>query len=275
LSAGKPFIHNFLPITNDAGKLYGGDLLRLNMATPVTPRGTDEYANFARMGLIRAAELGLVAAPYNTNSSLEAIPHMDGFPNGRRLEDDVTTIELQAVGGLVLAAVGLPFDDATHGDFSDLASARLLSELRYNAGPTKNDVPLSFAFPYLANPHRGFDYVKQLTVGNAPTPPASAQHSSGDFLGMSAPKAFILDQNYPNPFNPSTQIKYHLSSADVVSLKVYNDLGEEVATLVDGDQSAGTHTAVWNAGVVASGAYYYRLMVGNEVVSMKKALLLK
>ena len=62
---------------------------------------------------LRAAALGLTAAPFNESEMLEFIPHMDGFPNGRRLEDDVTTIELQAVAGLVLAAVGLPEDDAT------------------------------------------------------------------------------------------------------------------------------------------------------------------
>jgi hypothetical protein len=279
LSAGKPFIHNFLPITNDAGKLYGGDMLRLNMATPVTPRNNDEYSKYARMGLIRAAVLGLVAAPYNTNANVESIPHMDGFPNGRRLEDDVTTIELQAVGGLVLAAVGLPFDDASAGNYSDLASTKLLAELTYNAGPTKNDVPLSFTFPYLANPHRGYDYVKQLTV--ATPPPATNQYAGEkDFMGLSAPKAFMLEQNYPNPFNPTTVIRYHLSDVGAqhvvsVQLKVYNDIGQEVATLVDAEQDAGTHAATWNASNIASGTYFYQLRVGGKIVSTLKANLIK
>ncbi len=274
LSAGKPFIHNFLPLTSDEGKLYGGDMLRLNMATPVTARNTDEFSKYSRMGLIRAAVLGLVAAPYNTNTNVESIPHMDGFPNGRRLEDDVTTIELQAIGGLVLAAVGLPFDDATAGNYSDLASPKLVAELTYNAGPTKNDIPLSFTFPYLAHPHRGYDYVKQLTV--ASPPPATNQHvENRDFLGLSAPKAFMLEQNYPNPFNPTTQIKYHLSSPEVVTLKVYNNIGQEVATLVDAEQGAGTHAATWNASNAASGTYFYQLRVGGKIVSTLKANLVK
>ncbi len=272
LSAGKPFIHNFLPVTNDGGKLYGGDMLRLNMATPVTPRGTDEYTKYARMGLIRAAVLGLVG-PFNTSASLESIPHMDGFPNGRRLEDDVTTIELQAVGGLVLAAVGLPFDDALAGNYSDLASPKLVAELSYNGGPTKNDVPLLASFPYLANPHRGFDYVKELTVSTPP--PAKTEHVGGDFLGLSTPKAFILEQNYPNPFNPSTEIRYHISTTDVVNLKVYNELGQEVATLVNEQKGPGTYSAVWDARNVASGTYFYRLMVGNDALPVKKAILIK
>ena len=95
---GKPFIHNFLPITQTPdGGLWGGDMLRLNMATPVTDRESDEFANWARLGLIRAAAIGLTVPDFAT-TDLEFMPHMDGFPNGRRLEDDVTTIELQAVG---------------------------------------------------------------------------------------------------------------------------------------------------------------------------------
>ena len=100
LRAGKPFINNFLPTL--------GDMLRLNMAVPVTPR-TDP--KFSSLGLIQAAVLGLTDPAYNANADMQFIPNMDGFPNGRRLEDDVTTIELQAVGGAVLAAIGLWYDD--------------------------------------------------------------------------------------------------------------------------------------------------------------------
>ena len=100
LAAGKPFINNFLP--------NGGDMLRLNMAVPVTPRNSPE---FSTLGLIDAAGRGLTQAPYNTNTNIEFIPNMDGFPNGRRLEDDVTRIELQAVSGVVLAAIGIWYDD--------------------------------------------------------------------------------------------------------------------------------------------------------------------
>jgi hypothetical protein len=103
LAAGKPFIHNFLPTM--------GDMLRLNMAVPVTPRNDPA---FSRMGLLQAAVLGLTDPQFN-NTTLQFIPNMDGFPNGRRLEDDVTTIELQAVGGVVLAALGLWYDDFRPG----------------------------------------------------------------------------------------------------------------------------------------------------------------
>ncbi|RYZ25641.1 MAG: DUF4331 domain-containing protein, partial [Chitinophagaceae bacterium] len=99
LAEGKPFINNFLPSL--------GDMLRLNMAVPVTPRNS---ADFSPLGIIQAAALGLTDARFNTTKTLQNIPNMDGFPNGRRLEDDVTTIELQAVGGVALAAIGLWYD---------------------------------------------------------------------------------------------------------------------------------------------------------------------
>ena len=83
---------------------------------------------------------------------------MDGFPNGRRLEDDVTTIELQAVGGVVLAALGLFYDDFTPNVTPSPVTPRLVNVLTFNSGPTKNDVELRSSFPYQQTPWRGFDY---------------------------------------------------------------------------------------------------------------------
>jgi len=147
LAAGKPFINNFLPTL--------GDMLRLNMAVPVTPRNS---ADFNSLGLVYAAVLGLTDTRFNGTTDIQFIPNMDGFPNGRRLEDDVTTIELQAVGGVVLAAVGLWYDDFTPGVTASPVTPKLLANLGFNSGPTKNDAPLKMSFPYMANPWRGFDY---------------------------------------------------------------------------------------------------------------------
>ncbi|WP_221394918.1 DUF4331 domain-containing protein [Dyadobacter sp. NIV53] len=144
LAKGKPFIHNFLPTL--------GDMLRLNMAVPATPRNDPKFSS---LGLVQAAVLGITDPAYNTSTDLQFIPNMDGFPNGRRLEDDVTTIELQAVSGVVLAAIGLFYDDATA---TAPVSPALLSVLTFNSGPTKNDVALKTAFPYVQNPWRGYDY---------------------------------------------------------------------------------------------------------------------
>ena len=233
------------------------------MPFPHTDRSPYEFGHHGRAGLVRAAVLGLLDPAYS-GTSIQAIPHMDGFPNGRRLEDDVTTIELQAVGGLVLAAVGLPFDDAMAADYSDLASAKLVAELEYNAGPTKNDVDLLSAFPYQASPHRGFDYVKQLTTG-APT--TTSISSRG--LGIGVPKAFSLEQNYPNPFNPSTAISYEMQQPGEVSLKIYDMLGKEIATLVEGQVNAGKHTVSWNPANAPTGVYFAKLISGKRSETIK------
>lgn len=273
-STGKPFINNFLPITNVSGELFGGDMLRVNMAVPVTPRGTTEFKQNARYGLIRAAVIGLLTAPFNTSAALENIPHMDGFPNGRRLEDDVTTIELQAVGGLVLAAVGLGFNDAISATYADLASPLLVAELSYYAGPTKNDLTLLTSFPYLATPHNGYSYVKELTA-RAPEDTTFLAFRNGNGIIGTVPKAFILDQNYPNPFNPQTTIKYRVANTSSVKLRVYNSLGQVVATLVDKSHAPGEYNAVWNATNFASGTYFYRLEVDGAALPAKKAVLVK
>ncbi len=145
LAAGKPFINNFLPTL--------GDMLRLNMAVPATPR--DQVSH---MGLLAAAVAGLTDPKYNTTTKMEFIPNMDGFPNGRRLEDDVTTIELQAVSGVVLAAIGLWYDDYIPGTTASPVTPQLGSVLGFTAGPTKNDAPFMTKFPYMAKPWNGYTY---------------------------------------------------------------------------------------------------------------------
>jgi protocatechuate 3,4-dioxygenase beta subunit len=85
---------------------------------------------------------------------------------------------------------------------------------------------------------------------------------------------YTLYQNYPNPFNPSTTISYFVPSAGKVVLKIYNILGDEVTTLVNGEQEAGTHRIVFNAANLASGVYFYQIRAGNFVAT-KKLILLK
>jgi Domain of unknown function (DUF4331) len=148
LAAGKPFINNFLPTL--------GDMLRLNMAVPITPRNS---AAFSSLGIINAAVLGLTDPAYNSNANLQFIPNMDGFPNGRRLEDDVTTIELQAVSGVALAAIGLWYDDYSAG--SSPVTNQLINVLSFNAGATKNDTTFKTSFPFVQAPWRGNDYTQK------------------------------------------------------------------------------------------------------------------
>ncbi|MBU2444675.1 MAG: T9SS type A sorting domain-containing protein [Bacteroidetes bacterium] len=107
-----------------------------------------------------------------------------------------------------------------------------------------------------------------------------------------APQKFALFQNYPNPFNPSTRIQYSLEKAAQVSLKVYNSLGREVATLVNSNQEAGSYTVPFsaiggsasggNTWSLPSGVYFYRLVANaipsgeaGSFVSIKKLILMK
>ncbi|MDW8438564.1 MAG: T9SS type A sorting domain-containing protein [Chloroherpetonaceae bacterium] len=92
-------------------------------------------------------------------------------------------------------------------------------------------------------------------------------------LDAGLPKTFVLEQNYPNPFNPTTTIAYQLPVASAVTLKVYDALGKEVATLVNARQEAGAYQVVLNAGAWSSGAYFYRLRAGAFVQTRKMMLL--
>ena len=87
------------------------------------------------------------------------------------------------------------------------------------------------------------------------------------------PAEFALHQNYPNPFNPSTTIRYGLASRSQVTLTVFNTLGQQVATLVQGEQEAGYHEVQFDGSGLASGVYLYRLQAGDFVQSLKLTLL--
>lgn len=88
------------------------------------------------------------------------------------------------------------------------------------------------------------------------------------------PESYTLQQNYPNPFNPTTTIIYELAEDGLVSLKVYDILGKEVAQLTNERQSAGKYELQFDAGSLSSGVYFYRLEV-NDFSAMKKLVLLK
>jgi hypothetical protein len=88
----------------------------------------------------------------------------------------------------------------------------------------------------------------------------------------SAPKEFSLHQNYPNPFNPTTSLSFVIGHSSFVSLKVYDLLGREVATLVDEVKPAGAHTVSFDASQLSGGVYYYRLWAGSFTQTRKMVL---
>ena len=105
---------------------------------------------------------------------------------------------------------------------------------------------------------------------------ATLSKSYPDFVGndTSVPFGFTLYQNYPNPFNPSTKIQYAISSRQFVSLRVYDVLGNEIATLVNEEKPAGSYEINFNASGLTNGMYFYSIKVGN-FSETKKMLLLK
>jgi hypothetical protein len=98
--------------------------------------------------------------------------------------------------------------------------------------------------------------------------------ATADESSVETVKEFELAQNYPNPFNPSTIIGYTVPVAGHVSLKVYNTIGQEVATLVDAENTSGHYDVTWNAHNLASGVYIYKLEAG-QYHDMKKMILVK
>ncbi len=91
---------------------------------------------------------------------------------------------------------------------------------------------------------------------------------------ISHPVEYSLEQNYPNPFNPSTTIKFSIPKAGIVNLKIFNTLGEEITSLVNGFKEAGNYVVNFNAMNLSSGIYYYRLS-SNNFNEIKKMILLK
>jgi spore coat protein A len=97
---------------------------------------------------------------------------------------------------------------------------------------------------------------------------------SGAVASTTKPASFMLEQNYPNPFNPSTTIRFQIPDDMRVVLKLYNNLGQEVQTLIDANAPAGVHTVKLDAKNLASGVYFYRIQAG-EYTAVKKMTLLR
>jgi hypothetical protein len=250
LAAGKPFINNFLP--------NGGDMLRLNMAVPATPRNDP---NFSPEGLVQAAVLGLTNPAYNANASLQFIPNMDGFPNGRRLEDDVTLIELQAVSGVVLAAIGLWYDDFNG---TTPVTPNLISVLTYRTGINKNDTAFKASFPFVQTPWPGTnncdcDDDAQSAARTMDVPQVTMQAANqrgikpGSDMGMAAPEVFLSTS--PNPSSGTNIVRYRVENSTQLRIVVMDAQGRMVKELVNKKHEAGVYSVEWDTRKLTAGSY--------------------
>ncbi|WP_116105753.1 DUF4331 family protein [Lewinella sp. IMCC34191] len=238
LAAGKPFINNFLP--------NGGDMLRLNMAVPATDRNS---ADFSSLGLVQAAVLGLTDPRYNGSDTLQFIPNMDGFPNGRRLEDDVTRIELQAVSGVVLAAIGLWYDDYDPNSDESPVTDGLTSVLGYTTGVEANDVPFRDSFPFVALPHSG---VSECSGMIATTSTQDLWNNDG--LGLEAPN--VIGKSFPNPFQTNTNLMLRVRERTAVNIDLFDVNGRNLSNLVRRTFDSGDHQIPVQVGNLPEGIYF-------------------
>jgi len=152
-----------------------------------------------------------------------------------------------------------------------------------NVGPFKLQAnnPVDIIVAYTVG--RGIDHLNSITVARELTNSVINEYKSNfstitnfENFGVVIPSEFKLYQNYPNPFNSSTVITYHLPVKDFVTLKIYNILGNEVATLVNEEKPAGIYLVNFNSNLynLASGVYFYRLTTKNYS-DTKKLLLIK
>ncbi len=256
LAAGKPFINNFLP--------NGGDMLRLNMAVPATSRTSPDFSS---EGLLQAAVLGLLDPRFNTSTSIQFIPNMDGFPNGRRLEDDVTRIELQAVSGIVLSVLGLWYDDFIPGTSPSPVTPQLLNVVTYNSGVGANDIGFKTSFPFEQTPWAATHNCdctpplagKSETLSNYGRP--DFNKSQGSLLA--APE--IVMKTSPNPFVDNTTIQYQLKTPAQINITVYDAQGKEIKVLVNKRLDAGSYTEQFNAKGLGAGIYFIKVSKDGAV----------
>jgi len=150
--------------------------------------------------------------------------------------------------------------------FKEVANSMQLSE-GGNTGETGND-----------SDGDGIPFIPEQADGLPPifAPEAKLDLVTGVENNVVLANKFELDQNYPNPFNPSTEIKYQVPVSGLVSLKIYNIIGEEVATLVNSFKAKGAYSINFDSGIynLSSGVYLYKLSQNNQI-SVRKMILLK
>jgi len=241
---------NFLyPVTDDIPTTGRNDLVQVFLTGVPTlnqrPQDTRTPSEQLRINL------GIAPVPFENENRLGVIGgDAAGFPNGRRLKDDVIDIALRVVAGVLL---GPPFSTGINAQLGDAVQ--------------RNDKSFQTTFPYLAQPFEGYLNTHGIVVSISKSTPTND------------PKSYGLIQNYPNPFNPTTQIKYNLLKTDNVVVKVYDVLGKEVKTLVNERLNAGEKVVMWNGTdnsgkAVSSGTYFVKLETSSGV-DTKKMMLLK
>ena len=127
----------------------------------------------------------------------------------------------------------------------------------------------NFADKKLSSPGKFYYRLKQINLDG------TFEYSKTINVSIGTPGKFELSQNYPNPFNPTTTISFQLPEKALVTLKVYNILGQEVAVLLNGKKEAGSYQVNFNGNSLASGIYIYKLSTNTGISAVRKMTLLK
>jgi hypothetical protein len=180
----------------------------------------------------------------------------------------VTVSEISADDTSIAVEVGDTLDDETYD--VPITIRRLLPHNWPSAIGMQNGLPITDTIVEI-------DSTKYIVFDVVPDGgPVSLVKSNVAGVGASRtalPADFALGQNYPNPFNPTTIIDYRLPTSGYVKLKVYDLLGKEIGTLIDGRQRAGYHSVTFNAYNLPSGVYFYELNAGGKTYLRKMELL--
>jgi photosystem II stability/assembly factor-like uncharacterized protein len=193
--------------------------------------------------------------------TLLAAPALSSPSNGATGVSLNPTLSWNAVNGAVKYKVVVQGVTTKYTTTTSTQISGLSHNTTYNWNVTAIDC-------YPSNPSSG---TWSFTTQDPYRPGGVAAHGE---MESDLPKEHVLMQNYPNPFNPVTHFRYGLPTDAYVRLRVYNALGQEVATLVDGSQSAGWKEIEYNGSKIPSGVYFYRIDAGS-FISIKKMMLLK
>ncbi len=254
----------------------------------VNPTGFEMKIPFSALGVTAAGSVQAFAFitgnfdPFFSNitvpgnagtSNLGFNPNFSTLPGGPYFTNPIALpVELTSFNAQVLNnGVRLTWTTASEVNNSGFEVQRSNDQANWTAlgfvrGAGTTTEAQSYAFTDAQASGRVFYRLKQIDF--------DGQFAYSNVIEVNAglPKQFVLEQNYPNPFNPTTTIAYQLPTAGNVSLKVFDMLGKEVASLVNGRQEAGSYTVNFNANQLSSGVYFYRLQAGSFVQTRKMML---
>jgi len=242
----------------------------ISVALEVRTEGTDENAHYGIIGLLIPNDWTVNSVSYSGDfgpdeASFLHPDSIDGDPGGQ-VDYWTDSLETRYPSGddmqWVVYQANTPYSSALDTGYIDVDVEMIVGNTAgtYNIGYFVTNAALDFT----DSTYYDISLDNQIEVTGG----------TGVETNSVMPSQFNLSQNYPNPFNPTTTISFELPVSGKTTLKIYNLLGNEVATLVNGYVSAGSHQIVFDASKLETGIYYYKLTAG-DFSATKKLILIK